>query len=558
MPSSQSAIPQIFSRNARNISSQASETDLEASITLNIETSELLDTLLSAREDPKPHGLENIELLDADEYQHDISNSLAVGTRTRLRIVKVSRDDGTSEFFSLHTFFLHCVRDSPPEKPYIACRVFEIESPVETLKSILLPWSSNSPIEQLQQVSEIPRTHELADAILPKQLGHLTVLKKPLRSSRELDMFVCKSARYISLTLASESRHTAGSSNDSVALRGVVSREIEIEKEISKISKETAWSIHKAVCFAYSSLRESEIRHQILVNELARCWPPGETWYRGLSVVLNEAMECTHRAYATHLHEASLEAQRSMADLRKALTEESGRIIAMTSTMISSLWKSFVLVAGAIAAGVLKPDETSGEWLTIIAVVLIVTMFVGQLLVNLRSIGNSTKSLQEWKSRIYFAVSESDFSELMEKPIRRERRTHTTVAVLVGTLNLLLIWAAFMYPTEKRESAKPNDEERDVEPVSSNFTTSRWVQKFNQHPEMLQAATCSFSCDPHPTHGNSDLPPIFCTTLYVRAAAFLCPIRGLRSVAEQASDGVIRVSGAGGRYPSDECGLAVL
>ncbi len=31
--------------------------------------------------------------------------------------------------------------------------------------------------------------------------------------------------------------------------------------------------------------------------------------------------------------------------------------------------------------------------------------------------------------------------------------------------------------------------------------------------------------------------PIFCTTLYVRAVAFLCPIRGLRSVAEQASDG---------------------
>ncbi|QLA06310.1 hypothetical protein HWQ18_07275 [Enterobacter ludwigii] len=108
-------------------------------------------------------------------------------------------------------------------------------------------------------------------------------------------------------------------------------------------------TLQDVVKWVYLEGDEHEVRHTLLASELAREWPEGLTFEKGILKRLAPAFESARLLYKAHLRAASKETLKILGELRKGLMEEVQKISLQTKELSTALWKDVALVLGTIA-----------------------------------------------------------------------------------------------------------------------------------------------------------------------------------------------------------------
>ena len=212
-------------------------------------------------------------------------------------------------------------------------------------------------------------------------------------------------------------------------------------------------TLQTACRWVYIEGDDHETRHTFLVAELAREWKEGCSFYDGLVSRLCGALESARIAYKAHLRSSSKETIRALSDLRKALSEDVGRILNQTRELSGSLWRDAALVLGAFGVRVLGSASHDGGGYAIVYVLLAIYVSVSHF--HARRLNGEFFELADrardvWRRKIFTFLDAADYDALVTKPISDAttayrtvlRRVDTVIATLVVFLVIGASWEA--------------------------------------------------------------------------------------------------------------------
>jgi hypothetical protein len=180
--------------------------------------------------------------------------------------------------------------------------------------------------------------------------------------------------------------------------------------ELSGIKK-----LQSAVAWVFEVERESEMRHILLATELARCGGTGEEAPQFLRDNLGAALDGAKTAYQVQLAGMSSDALKTLAELRKSVTDETAKVSDATRQIITAVASALAVGAGLIAA---RLTTTASPLLIVLVMVMAgayvaITILSGVMFTLLQR-----KVRMEWQPRLYRFLSQPDYDALVGRPAR--------------------------------------------------------------------------------------------------------------------------------------------
>ena len=192
-------------------------------------------------------------------------------------------------------------------------------------------------------------------------------------------------------------------------------------------SAEAAWEdpdfykLVSEVCrWIYLENREADVRHTLLLSELARVWQPESGWQHGLTNTLEGSFEAAKTAYRLHVQSKGVDAFKLMSDLRKGLTDDVRSVTAQTSTLSSGLWRDAAVAFGVV---VVKAVTTSiGSWLIWLAAIYLgVSCFLTCRAAS-SAVNGIARNEESFRSKLYMPL-------LLDKEYRELAGKHYEAAI---------------------------------------------------------------------------------------------------------------------------------
>lgn len=319
--------------------------------------------------------------------------------------------------------------------------------PIRTTRGWIRPW------EKFDETREAEDTfHDTASPIMivrsaesvpmPRELGHLLPALEDeghFAANDFAEFYRELSFRRLAAVLPSELWNR--DSKTLAVVRGSVIREGEFDP--SATYDANVYEVIKSACrWIYCPSSQAEVRHGLLTSELARLWHQSSSWFDGLKDRLQPSLESARTAYQLHVGSLSAESLRSLAELRKALIEESARVQRMTSELLTSLWRDFLIATGALVTHFVALAESKPEnrrWVVSAAVIFVAISGVLTYTSQLRGLHVSKLALEAWRKRVYSFVTEADYQALAAEPMGKVNRTYWFIAVPVALLYLALL-----------------------------------------------------------------------------------------------------------------------
>lgn len=200
-------------------------------------------------------------------------------------------------------------------------------------------------------------------------------------------------------------------------------------------------ALHETASWVYKVHQESDSKHTLLNYHLATEWPDGRPWpdNEPLQRILGNAGE----AYRLHLQESSKELLKSLTELKKSLHDEVVRVSQGTCTLVTNLWRDFAIAAGVVALRFVTTTNTlSSVGLKLLSlatsVFILVSLFI-TMYSNRRFQNITERSREDWRKRLYGFIEETDFKELVDKPIVEGQKVYRRVAWLTGVIYVLIV-----------------------------------------------------------------------------------------------------------------------
>lgn len=200
-------------------------------------------------------------------------------------------------------------------------------------------------------------------------------------------------------------------------------------------------SLQDAARWVFENEREAEMRHILLATELARSGADAADTPRFLREHLAGALEGAQIAYQVTLADASRDTLRLLADLRKAVIEETGKLSDLNRQLMASVASALALGIGLVAARVMA----SAPPLLVAAVMAVVAVYVLVVIVSgFQFIGLQRQLRAEWQPRLYRFLSLPDYARMVSGPAARAERAFLWTAILGGgavlALTLVCVW----------------------------------------------------------------------------------------------------------------------
>lgn len=195
--------------------------------------------------------------------------------------------------------------------------------------------------------------------------------------------------------------------------------------------------LQAALAWVFEIERETEMRHILLATELARCSGSGDTAVEFLRDNLASALEGAKTAYQVQLAGMSSDALKTLAELRKSVSDETSKITEATRQIITAVAGSLAVGAGLIAVRL----NTAVSPLLILLVMVIAGAYVAiTILSGLMFTILQRRVRKEWQPRLYRFLSKTDYDVLVTRPARTAERTLwwcsglATIAIVVMAL----------------------------------------------------------------------------------------------------------------------------
>ncbi len=243
------------------------------------------------------------------------------------------------------------------------------------------------------------------------------------------------------------------SDSDQVVITGTRPRKIDNDLK-APFSDELFKVASAAARWVYASGRDVDTRFALFTYELSREWPDGLTFKQGFEVRGQLALEAAETAFRAHVQETSKDTLKSLADLRKVLSEEVAKVVSQTRDLLNMMWRDFMVAATALLGRVVllgadKPLNNPGPLkalLTGTAVFLMFSLFIS-LRANRKFMNIAATSRQAWRSKLYGFMNDDDFRTLSSEPLDHSNQVYNRVVKWVALAYLVVIvfmlWSAW-------------------------------------------------------------------------------------------------------------------
>lgn len=240
-------------------------------------------------------------------------------------------------------------------------------------------------------------------------------------------------SRWVFAALSNEVSVTSGTAT--YVFTGPPKRSLEAP---AKFDDTLADELQAAGNWVYVQGRDPEARHILFSNELARAHKEPV-----LTHVVKSSLESAESGYNAHVKSGSRETLKALAELRKAVFEETQKISQRAQDLAGSLWKDVAIAAAPFVLKML-PDSKASEGIIMTAFPLaaaafLIFSFSVQVYVNYRFFKHQDTTREVWKRALAIALSTEEIEQLSERPVRDSLRDYRRVRLAVFFVYLALV-----------------------------------------------------------------------------------------------------------------------
>lgn len=374
----------------------------------------------------------SVSLRDA-EYEEIAPNSIAEG---ELHLT-IGKPVGGRVFFATVDGFRDHLRD-PALSSASEVLVFSIGTPgpFATRRFRVEPWDG-TPMEGLPPATPDP-TNEPSDPRrgLVRDLTGNEVPEDPLRwlplaphgAGKVWEAWRGEAAKRLALLFATE----VWSESRTLMVRLNGARKRDFEFDVEALDSEAFPQMAEAAEWLVME-RGADARHEMFTRRLAAILPEGTSWCGMLPDHLLEALEGARIDYRAYARSKSAETLKAMADLRKAIGDDVGRIVERTQRLSNGFVASIVALAAGLglrlALTAAKGDATGTG--IVLGVVVLSVMWAGVLLqrnVSGKALRDDLRNMRKWHRSVHVALSGKEYRELAVRPIRDAVRLYRATA----------------------------------------------------------------------------------------------------------------------------------
>lgn len=212
-----------------------------------------------------------------------------------------------------------------------------------------------------------------------------------------------------------------------------------------KIGRVGFENLQAAVRWVYELDREAENRHTLFATEFARTGSAGADTLECLHDNLGHALEGAKIAHAMSVARVSADNLKALADLRKAVTEETAKITDAVRQVVGALASALAIGIGLIAARIVA----NAPGLLVLAVMFVVTGYIFVVIYSGHRFAALQRRLRDvWRNQIYRFLSPDEYKKLVIQPSLDAEKTLKCVSwvggISVGLAFLVTAWVALV------------------------------------------------------------------------------------------------------------------
>lgn len=195
-------------------------------------------------------------------------------------------------------------------------------------------------------------------------------------------------------------------------------------------------SLQRAVAWVYENKSEAETRFRLINYEFGRLGRSGRATINNVAEYAPIALESAKLAFQYSLAKISSESAKALADLRKSLSEETGRLSEMVRQIVNAVSGAVFIGIGLVAARI----STDTPPLALLVMGLVVSGYVALVIYS----GNKQIEFQRemrtvWRERLYGYISNEDYKKMVLDPAGKAEAQFHQSAIAGGVIAALII-----------------------------------------------------------------------------------------------------------------------
>lgn len=217
-------------------------------------------------------------------------------------------------------------------------------------------------------------------------------------------------------------------------------------------------ALHLATAWVFENEREAEVRHILFACEVARSNGAADNELPLFGGNLMPALDGAKIAYQMSIAELGKDTLKSLADLRKSVTEDTSKVTEGTRQVAAAVAGALALGFGLIAA---RLSTATPRWL-LITVMFIVVFYVTAIIFSGYDFIRLQRSIRkQWQSRLYRFLSPAEYELMVATPTAHAERTFKVTAcvggVAVGLLMIAIIFDWVAAPSATASASAANE-----------------------------------------------------------------------------------------------------
>ncbi|HCH0629886.1 TPA: hypothetical protein NKO57_001258 [Pseudomonas aeruginosa] len=235
-------------------------------------------------------------------------------------------------------------------------------------------------------------------------------------------------------------------------LKGNKNLEFHANEKAVELPHSAHINIHNALNWIFDTARETEIRHTLLCQRLSHNNPKKlETWTEFIARTITPSLSAAKEDYKKHLLIKTGDLLKAITDIRKAVADETNKIIERTSNLTSNLLRdasiAFVIAVlrqTLITKNLLTKENASllllatAAWLV---TSICLTSYQNKLVIN-----SQIRFRRNWSKGLSSLVPESELKKISRRPLKDAISNYKKIKIIVSTIyaTLVLIIASIL------------------------------------------------------------------------------------------------------------------
>ncbi|USX25367.1 hypothetical protein NHH73_22620 [Oxalobacteraceae bacterium OTU3CINTB1] len=199
-------------------------------------------------------------------------------------------------------------------------------------------------------------------------------------------------------------------------------------------------ALHLATAWVFENEREAEVRHILFACEIARSNGAGDSELLLFGRNIMPALDGAKIAYQMSISEVGKDTLKSLADLRKSVTEDTSKVTEGTRQVAAAVAGALALGFGLIAA---RLSTSTPRWLLITVMVIVVLYVTAIIFSGYDFIRLQRNIRRQWQSRLYRFLPPEEYKSMVATPTAHAERTFKITACVGGVAVALLAVAIF-------------------------------------------------------------------------------------------------------------------